>query len=127
MKVAIPTEQGQIAQRLEHAEEFTIYDVEIELVQTKEILPLEDQSFSDFLLAHGINAIICCKIRSAARTLLRTRRIELTYGVTGNADDVMIRYLSGERLGTIEENALLRLEQDDLGDITYTPKRTSNS
>lgn len=122
MKVAIPTEHGQIAQRLEEAKEFTIYDVEIELVQTKEVLPLEG-SFSKFLLAQGINAIICCKIGSASRTLLRTKRIELTYGVTGNADAVMIRYLSGERLGTIEENALLQLEQDDLGDITYSQRR----
>ncbi len=123
MKVAIPTEYGQITQRLENAREFTIYDVEIELVQTKEILPLDGQSFSDFLLTQGINAIICCNIRSASRTLLRTRRIELTYGVTGAADDVMIRYLSGECLGTIEENALLQLEQDDLGDITYSQRK----
>ena len=47
---------------------------------------------------------------------MRTRRIELTYGVIGNADDVMIRYLSGERLGDLEENTLWSLtgrEEED--------------
>ena len=42
------------------------------------------------------------------------KRIELTYGVMGEADDVMIRYLSGERLGDIEENAYWRAGREGL-------------
>ena len=67
---------------------------------------------SDFLETQHINAVICADIRSAGKVLLRTKRIELIYGVTGITDDVMVRYLSGEALGTVEENAWLRLELD---------------
>ena len=70
----------------------------------------------DFLKKEGINAVICGQIGSAGRNLMRTRRIELTYGAFGNADDVMIRYLSGERLGDLEENTLWSLtgrEEED--------------
>jgi len=44
---------------------------------------------------------------------ISVRQAELIYGVTGNADEAMIRYLSGEQLGTVEENALLRMELDE--------------
>ena len=112
MRVAIPTQNGQIFLQYGQAKEFTVYDVEIELVKEKTILPLGERSIADFLTHEGINAVICANIRSAGKTLLRTKRIELTYGVTGSADEAMIRYLSGEKLGTMEENALLRMELD---------------
>ena len=113
MRVAIPTQNGQIFLQYGQAKEFTVYDVEIELVKEKTILPLGERSIADFLTHEGINAVICANIRSAGKTLLRTKRIELTYGVTGSADEAMIRYLSGEKLGTMEENALLRMELDE--------------
>ena len=105
MKVAIPTKNGRIDQQYSRAAEFTVYEVEIELVQKKEIIPLGKTSVADFLTEQDINAVICGNIRSTARNTLRMKRIELTYGVAGEADDVMIRYLSGERLGDIDENA----------------------
>lgn len=105
MRVAIPTKNGRIDQEYSYAEEFTVYEVEIELVKKKEIIPLGKTTIADFLTEQDINAVICGKIRSSARNTLRTKRIELTYGVFGEVDDVMIRYLSGERLGDIDENA----------------------
>lgn len=108
MKVAIPTKNGRIDQQYSRAAEFTVYEVEIELVKQKEIIPLSKTTVADFLTEQGINAVICGNIRSSARNILRTKRIELTYGVFGDADDVMIRYLSGERLGDIDENAYWR-------------------
>ncbi|MBQ7758193.1 NifB/NifX family molybdenum-iron cluster-binding protein [Anaerotignum sp.] len=108
MRVAIPTKNGRIDQQYSRATEFTVYEVEIELVKKKEIIPLGKTTVSDFLTEQDINAVICGKIRSSARNTLRAKRIELTYGVIGEADDVMIRYLSGERLGDIDENAYWR-------------------
>ena len=93
MRVAIPTKNNRIDPQYSRAAEFTIYEIEIELVKKKEVVPL------------GKNAVICGNIRSSARNILRAKRIELTYGVLGEVDDVMIRYLSGERLGDIDENA----------------------
>ena len=67
--------------------------------------PNMHEFFKCFLTEQDINAVICGNIRSSARNILRAKRIELTYGVLGEVDDVMIRYLSGERLGDIDENA----------------------
>lgn len=99
--------------RYSETKEFTVYEVEIELVKAKEVVPLRDKTIAEFLTEQDINVVLCANIRSAGRTLLRTKRIELIYGVTGNADEAMIRYLSGEQLGTVEENALLRMELDE--------------
>lgn len=115
MRVAIPTKDGRIAPEYTRAREFTVYEVEIELVKKKEIIPLGKTKTADFLTEQGINAVICGSIHSSARNILRTKRIELTYGVAGETDDVMIRYLSGERLGDIEENAHWRMERDEEG------------
>ena len=109
MRVAIPTKDGKIAPEYTRAREFTVYEVEIELVKKKEIIPLGKTTIADFLTEQEINVVI----HSSARNVLRTKRIELTYGVVGETDDVMIRYLSGERLGDIEENAHWRMEQEE--------------
>ena len=114
MRVAIPTKNGRIDQHYSRATEFTVYEVEIELVQKKEIIPLGKMSVADFLTEQGINAVICGNIRSTARNILRMKRIELTYGVAGEVDDVMIRYLSGERLGDIDENAFWHAGREGL-------------
>ena len=113
MRVAIPTKDGEIFLRYSETKEFTVYEVEIELVKAKEVVPLRDKTIAEFLTEQDINVVLCANIRSAGRTLPRTKRIELIYGVTGNADEAMIRYLSGEQLGTVEENALLRIELDE--------------
>lgn len=113
MRVAIPTKNGRVYRQYNLAKEFTVYDVEIELVKEKQIIPLGNRTMAQFLTEQGINAVICGNIYSEGRTLLRTKRIELTYGVSGEADDVMVRYLSGEKLGDIEENALFSMEWDE--------------
>lgn len=113
MRVAIPTKDGKIALEYTRAREFTVYEVEIELVKKKEIIPLGKTTIADFLTEQEINVVICGSIHSSARNVLRTKRIELTYGVIGETDDIMIRYLSGERLGDIEENAHWRMEREE--------------
>lgn len=105
VRVAIPTRNGEIETFISGAEEFTIYDVEIELVKSKEVVPVNGRGLGDFLLDETVNVMICGGIRSGARNVLRLKRVELIYGVSGQADDIMMRYLSGERLGNIDENA----------------------
>jgi len=105
VRVAIPTRDGQIEAVFSRAEEFTIYDVEIELVKSKARVINRAQDLGSFLMDEAINVMICGRIRSGARNILRVKRIELLYGVSGDADDIMIRYLSGEKLGNVDENA----------------------
>lgn len=114
MKVALPTRDGKIEQIFARAEEFTIYDVEIELVSSKTTVSVIGREFADFLTKEKINCVICGNIRSGARNVLRMKRIELIYGVSGDADESMVRYLSGERLGAVEENALWKMDREGL-------------
>lgn len=104
MKVAIPTESGKICPQFGYSKEFTVYDVEHELVQSVETVSpnvLGDQVV-DFLIANSINVVVCGKIESEAKTHLREKRIELVRGVWGEADKILVRYLSGEVLGLLE-------------------------
>ena len=115
MRVAIPTRNGGIEAVFSRAEEFTIYDVEIELVKSKVRVPIAGKELGDFLMDEAINIVICGRIRSGSRNILRLKRVELIYGVrSGEADDIMIRYLSGERLGDIDENAFWSKEGEGL-------------
>ena len=81
MRVAIPTKNNRIDPQYSRAAEFTIYEIEIELVKKKEVVPLGKTAIADFLTEQDINAVICGNIRSSARNILRAKRIELTYGV----------------------------------------------
>lgn len=114
MRVAIPTRDGRIEPVFSRAEEFTIYDVEIELVKSKVIIPLGGKELGDFLMDEAINIVICGRVRSGSRNVLRLKRVELIYGVSGEADDIMVRFLSGERLGDIDENAFWSKEGEGL-------------
>ncbi len=49
MRVAIPTKNGRIDPQYSRAAEFTIYEIEIELVKKKEIVPLGKTPIADFL------------------------------------------------------------------------------
>ena len=117
MRVAIPTKKEKLELTFQSAQEFTVYEVEIELVRSKNIILLEDQYIEAFLDKESINAVICDRIDSRSRTMLRFKRIELTYGVSGNVDNIMIRYLSGERLGNIDENAYWSVEKERLEQV----------
>lgn len=43
--------------------------------------------------------VICGNIGSGAKNALREKRIELIPGVVGTADDMIVKYLSGEKMG----------------------------
>ena len=102
MKIAMPTENGMIYQHFGHAQEFTIYEVEAELIKWKEVVSTEGsghEALADFLTVHSVNVVICGNIGSGAKNALREKRMELIPGVAGNADDMIIKYLSGEKMG----------------------------
>lgn len=102
MRVAIPTENGMVYQHFGHAPEFTIYDVEAELIKNKEFVSTEGsghEALADFLTVHSVNVVICSNIGSGAKNALREKRMELIPGVVGTADDMIVKYLSGEQMG----------------------------
>ncbi len=102
MKIAMPTENGMIYQHFGHTQQFTIYEVEAELIKGKEVIATEGPghaALADFLAMHSVNVVICGNIGSGAKNALREKRIELIPGVTGSTDDMVVKYLSGEKMG----------------------------
>lgn len=105
MKVAIPLFEEDVAIQFQTAKAFAVYKIEIALVKEKLIIEKKDFTIAEFLDEYKINGMICDKIDSENRNLLRLKRIELLYNVSGNVNEVMKRYLSGECLGEMDENA----------------------
>lgn len=102
MRIAIPSEKGMVYQHFEHTPEFTIYEVESELIKNKEFVSTEGsghEALADFLTVHSVNVVICGNIGSGVKNALREKRIELISGVAGTADDMIVKYLSGEKMG----------------------------
>ena len=77
MRVAIPTKDGKIAPEYTRAREFTVYEVEIELVKKKEIIPLGKTTIADFLTEQEINVVICGSIHSSERPADEANRTDL--------------------------------------------------
>ena len=51
----------------------------------------------------GVDLVICCRLRSRTAFSLRQKRIEMITGARGEVRDVLLGYLSGERIG-LENN-----------------------
>lgn len=105
MRIAVASENGSVFQHFGKSPEFTMYDVETELVQHKEIIPTNGAShgqIADFLVDNGADIVICGGMGSGAKTALRERRIEIVPGVKGEVDDIIVRYLSGEKIQSFE-------------------------
>jgi len=105
MRVAVPTKNGEIFQQFGKSGEFTIYDIEIVEVTLKEVVSIQEVGYSalvDFLVLQSVHVLLCGDIGSGAKNALREKRIELIPGVIGNADEMMVKYLSGEQMGNPE-------------------------
>ena len=57
MRVAIPTKNNRIDPQYSRAAEFTIYEIEIELVKKKEVVPLGKTAIADFLTEQDIKPL----------------------------------------------------------------------
>lgn len=102
MRIAMPTENGMVYQHFGKTPEFTIYEVESELIKNKEFVSTEGsehEALADFLTVQSVNVVISGNIGSSVKNALREKRIELIPGVVGSADDMIVKYLSGEKMG----------------------------
>ena len=115
MRIAMPSEKGMIYQHFGQATEFTVYEVEAELIKNKEFIPVEgpgDEALANFLTLHSVNIVICGNIGSSVKSALRAKRIELIPGITGTADDAIVKYLSGEKMGNPDMECVHQPEEE---------------
>ena len=98
MKIAVTYDNGNIFQHFGHTECFKIYNIEDGKIISAEIIPTEGAghgALAEFLASHGVDVLICGGIGGGAQMALADEGITLRGGVSGNADEAVMAYISG--------------------------------
>ena len=98
MKIAVTYENGEIFQHFGHTEAFKIYDIADDKVVSAEVVDTNGSShgaLAGFLVAHGVDTLICGGIGGGAQNALAQAGIRLFGGVSGNADEAVNALLAG--------------------------------
>lgn len=103
MKIAVTYENGEVFQHFGHTEQFKIYAVEDGKIVSCEILGSNGSghgALAALLKDYSIDVLICGGIGGGAQTALQEKGIKLCAGASGNADEVVEKYLKGELVNT---------------------------
>lgn len=98
MRIAITYEQGMVGQHFGRTEQFKVYDVENSEIKASQVIDTNGTghgALAGFLRAAEVETLICGGIGMGARNALQEVGIKLLPGVTGNADEVVKDYLTG--------------------------------
>lgn len=98
MKIAVTYENGEIFQHFGHSEAFKIYEVADGKVVSAEVVGTNGSghgALAGFLVAHGVDTLICGGIGGGAQNALAQAGIRLFGGVSGNADEAVNALLAG--------------------------------
>ena len=98
MKIAFTYENGEIFQHFGHTETFKIYDIADGKVVSAEVVDTNGSghgALAGFLVAHGVDTLICGGIGGGAQNALAQAGIRLFGGVSGNADEAVNALLAG--------------------------------
>ena len=116
MKIAIPYENGQVAQELAACQEYMVLTVEGSEPTAKDLVPCEGSGATamlSFIGLHQIDVLICGKLGIAARNALEMLGVLLVPGVTGSCAEAAAKFLVGEQQGDPSVLALCREEDPD--------------
>ena len=98
MNLAVTYENGEIFQHFGHTEAFKIYDIADGKVVSAEVVDTNGSghgALAGFLVAHGVDTLICGGIGGGAQNALAQAGIRLFGGVSGNADEAVNALLAG--------------------------------
>ena len=98
MKIVVTYENGEIFQHFGHTEAFKIYDIADGKVVSAEVVDTNGSghgALAGFLVAHGVDTLICGGIGGGAQNALAQAGIRLFGGVSGNADEAVNALLAG--------------------------------
>ncbi len=102
-RIAVTYENGEVFQHFGHTEEFKVYEVEDGQILNSEIIGSNGSghgALAGLLDENKIDVLICGGIGGGAQAALSERGIELCAGASGNADEAVKAYLSGELVNT---------------------------
>ena len=98
MRVAVTYENGQIFQHFGHTEQFKLYDVENGEIKQTQVVDTNGQghgALASFLTNAGVEVLICGGIGGGAQAALAAAGIQLFGGVSGDADEAVRCFVSG--------------------------------
>ena len=98
MRIGVTYENGEIFQHFGHTEAFKIYDIADGKVVSAEVVDANGSghgALAGFLVAHGVDTLICGGIGGGAQNALAQAGIRLFGGVSGNADEAVNALLAG--------------------------------
>ncbi len=98
MRIAVTYENGNVFQHFGHTEQFKVYDVTDGAIVKTEIVDTNGQghgALAGVLSALNADVLICGGIGGGAQMALADAGIKLYGGVSGNADDAVNAFISG--------------------------------
>jgi len=98
MKIAVTYENGMIFQHFGHTAQFKVYEVIDGAVVKAQVVGTNGSghgALAGFLTANGVDTLICGGIGGGAQMALAQAGIELYGGVSGDADDAVVAFASG--------------------------------
>lgn len=98
MRIGVTYEDGNIFQHFGHTEQFKLYDVENEKIKSTQIVGTNGHghgALASFLTKADVKVLICGGIGAGAQNALAEAGIRLYGGVTGNADEAVNNYITG--------------------------------
>ena len=98
MRIAVTYGDGKIFQHFGHTEQFKFYDAENGNIENMQVVDTNGQghgALAGFLTEAGVDVLICGGIGGGAQSALKEAGIKLYGGVSGDADDAVAAYLSG--------------------------------
>ena len=99
MRIAATYENGDIFQHFGRTSQFKVYDIEYGKVTASAVIDTNGSghgALATFLLANGVDALICGGIGGGAQMALMQAGIKLYGGVSGSADDAVNALLAGD-------------------------------
>lgn len=103
MKIAIATENGNVAKHFGYCESFTIFDILANKIQKVEVLknPGHKPGFlPKYLKEQGINLIISGGMGASAVKLFEMAQIEVIVGAESSVNEAINEYLKGRLISS---------------------------
>ena len=105
MIIAIPTQDGKVFQHFGQSKEFTLFDVEDHKILSSKKIDTSDSGHGALALRlkeNDVKMLICGGVGGGAIKALSENGIEVLPGVDGLAQESLLKYLSGEKIGDLE-------------------------
>ena len=99
MKIAVTTDGTQIFQHFGKGPFFTLYTVDGGVIRGKRTIDASQNghaALTGFLKREGTDTVICGGIGEGAKQMLSASGIRLISGISGNIDEAVRAFLSGE-------------------------------